>query len=559
GGTIRYWVGTFPATLRTVGKDSNTVTNSLLGGLCYETLLDRHSDTLEFTPRLASHWQISDDKRTFRYRINPKAHWSDGKPVTADDVVATWDLYMDVTILDPSMQVVFGKFQRPRAVSKYIVEVESKDLNWRNFLYFSTSLPVFAAHEIGGMSGRDFLKEFQFAMPVGSGPYLLRDRDIKKGSSVTLRRRSDYWAWKERFSTGLYNFDAIRLVATAEYNYVLAFEQAKKGQIDFFQVMKAQDWVEEIPKLESVRRGLLQTRRIYNDKPMGTQGIAINIRRPPLDDVRVRKSLCFLQDRAKLIEKLFFNEYRPLDSYYAGSQFANPDNERIRYNPGKAKTLLEEAGWKERDSNGVLVQDGKRLEFEIVYSGKTIERVLTVLQEDCMRAGVKIYLKEINPATMFQSVQGDRKFQLASMAWTGLVDPNPETSWLSSLADKKNNNNITGFKDARVDEIITAYDQMFDLEERVEAIRELDGIVFKQHPYILAWGLDNIRIIYWDKFGHPDWYLGRTARAEGALTTWWVDKEKEKRLARARKDSSVKLEAGPTVIRYWQERQRAEK
>jgi len=153
-----------------------------------------------------------------------------------------------------------------------------------------------------------------------------------------------------------------------------------------------------------VRRGLLQTRRIYNDKPMGTQGIAINMRHPPLDDVRIRKALCFLQDRAKLIEKLFFNEYKPLDSYYAGSQFANPNNEPIRYNPGKAKTLLEEAGWKQRDSDGVLVQGGKRLEFEILYSGKTIERVLTVFQEDCMRAGVKIRLKEINPATMFQSV-----------------------------------------------------------------------------------------------------------------------------------------------------------
>jgi len=140
------------------------------------------------------------------------------------------------------------------------------------------------------------------------------------------------------------------------------------------------------------------------------------------------------------------------------------------------------------------------------------------------------------------------------MAWTGLIDPNPETSWLSSLADKKNNNNITGFKDARVDAIIRSYDRMFDLQARVDAIRELDGIVFKQYPYILAWGLDNIRIIYWDKFGHPDWYVGRTARADSALATWWIDKKKEKRLERARRDPSIKLEPGPKVIRYWQQR-----
>lgn len=554
GGAIRYFVGTFPATLRFIGKDSNTTTNSLLEGMCYLRLLARHSDTMEFTPELASHWQVSDDKMTFRYRINPKAHWSDGKPVIADDVVATWDLYMDASILDPSMQVVFKKFERPVAVSKYIVEVKSKELNWRNFLYFSASMTILPAHQIADIDGTEFLKKFQFSLPVGCGPYEVQDSDIKKGQSITLRRRKDFWGWDERQNTGLYNFDLIRLIATASPDYVLAFERAKKGEVDIFRIGKAQDWVEAIPELPQVKRGTLSTVRIYNDEPMGTAGIAINMRVPPLDDLNVRKALAYAQNRKVMIDKLFFNEYVPLDSYHANSPYANPDNEVVRYNLEKAQELLSESGWTERDSSGVLVKDEKRLELDLIYFSKLQERSLTVYQEDCAKVGIKINLKQLNYTTGFQLVQGDRNFQLTSMLWTGLVDPNPETSWLSTLADEKNNNNINGFKDARVDEIIREYDQMFDPAERQAAIQELDGLVFRQHPYVLSWGADNIRLVYWNKFGMPPWYLGRTARDDSLLATWWIDPEKEKRLKAALEDDSITLDPGPKEVRYWRDR-----
>jgi ABC-type oligopeptide transport system substrate-binding subunit len=137
---------------------------------------------------------------------------------------------------------------------------------------------------------------------------------------------------------------------------------------------------------------------------------------------------------------------------------------------------------------------------------------------------------------------------------TGLVDPNPETSWLSELADKKDNNNITGFKDARVDEICGEYDKMFEVEDRVRALQELDGLIFKQHPYVLQWGADNKRLIYWDKFGQPEWYLPRTADEDSVLTVWWIDPEKEKRLKEARKDKSITLDKGRQVIRHWRQR-----
>src|SRR6185436_17354489 len=120
-----------PGTLRVEGPESNTQLNYMIHPMVYESLLSVHPTTLDYIPALASHWQVSADKLTYRFRIDPNARWSDGQPVVADDVLATWDFMMDKGLQSPSNQLVFGKFDRPVAESKYIVRVHSKQLNWR--------------------------------------------------------------------------------------------------------------------------------------------------------------------------------------------------------------------------------------------------------------------------------------------------------------------------------------------------------------------------------------------------------------------------------------------
>ena len=549
GGAARYWVGGFPNTLRIVGKDSNRLANSIVESLCYESLLTRHCHTLDFVPRLASHWQVSDDRMTFRYRINPRSHWWDGKPVSADDVIATWDLLMDPSILEPAQQIVFGKFERPRSISKYIVEVRARELNWRNFLYFST-MPVFPAHEITGLDGSEFREKYKFCPVVGSGPYALAERDVKIGQHLTLRRREDYWGWQERFACGRYNFDRIRLVTTEDYN--LGLEKAKKGGIDIFKVGRAKDWNLDLPRLRQVQRGLLLKRSVYNHAPKGVSGVVINMRRPPLDDVRVRRALCHLYHRQKIIDKLFFGAYTPLDSYFPSGPYANPDNPPLRYDPDLAKSLLAEAGWSERGADGILVRDGRKLELELVYSSKAVERYLSIFQEDCLKAGVKIHLKQLTRATRFQITYGDRRFQLATQGISGQVDPNPETYWLSSLADQKNNNNFTGFKDDQVDELCCQYDQTFDPQKRVNIVRAVDTRVYAQYPCVLGWSLEPTWLIYWNRFGQPPWYLGRVSSADSVLSTWWVDPAKDAALRQAKENDEISLDPGKEAVRYWE-------
>lgn len=554
GGLLREYVLDFPGTLRTEGPESNTVLNSMIGSGVYETLLSIHPTSLAYVPVLATHWQISADKGTYRFRINPNARWSDGQPVTADDVVASWAFRMDKGLQDPSNQLVFGKFEKPVAESKYIVSVKSKVQNWRNFLYFS-GMSIYPAHVLKTVDGTAYLKDYNFKLMPGSGPYRVEEADVVKGKSITMRRRTDYWAEKVRRNVGMNNFDEIREVVVRDQK--LAFEMFKKGDLDDYFVNVSREWVEEM-NFDRVQRGLIQKRKVFNDNPSGTSGIAFNTRKAPFSDIRVRKALALLMNRDELIKKLFFNEYVPLNSHYAGGIYENPNNPKNVFDQQAALTLLAEAGWKDRDAQGRLVKNGQPLSLEVLYGNKGNENWLTVYQEALRKVGIGLNLRLVTGETLFKLVM-DRNFDMVSMAWTGLLFPNPETSYAGELADQQNNNNITGFKDARVDALLKQYDVEYDQKKRAAIIQEIDGIISNSYQYILGWDAPFQRIAYWNKFGMPEGVLSRIGDFRDIPSMWWIDPQREAELRKAMGDNSATLPVGDTDVRYWQQYAEREK
>jgi microcin C transport system substrate-binding protein len=559
GGVLRDFVPDFPGTLRVYGPESNSQFNGGVTSLLYESLLGIDPNTLDYIPGLATHWQISADKMTFRFRINPNARFSDNTPVTADDVVATYDFVMDPTLQAPSERLTYGKLERPVAESKYIIRVKAKELNWRNFMYFSGMI-IFPAHILKTINGEKYLKDYNFKVMPGSGPYMLREEDVSKGKTISVRRRKDYWAEKARANIGVANFDELRYVVVRDEN--LAFEMLKKGDLDYFYVNRSKVWVEDT-NFDAVQRGLIQKRKIFNEQPWGFEGLAFNTRRPPYSDIRVRKALTFLLNRPLMIEKLAFNEYLPLNSYFPGTVYENPANPKNPYDPDMALKLLADAGWNSRDAQGRLIKEGQPLQIELMYTAKTLEPYLTVYQEDLRKVGINVNLRLVTPETQFQLIM-DRRFEMTLMAWGGLLFPNPETSFASELADQNNNNNITGFKNARVDELDKQYDKTFDVAERIRIIREIDGILANEYHYALMWFAPFSRILYWNKFGTPPGYLSRTgdylgsSGGPGIPQLWWIDPAKQSKLEQALRDSSIKLEVGPTEDRYWLEKAKKE-
>jgi microcin C transport system substrate-binding protein len=548
GGTFRESTMSFPNTMRIWGPDT-TAFNFQIQTLVYETLVGLHPTTLDFIPGLATHWQISPDKMTYRFRIDPSSRFSNGEPVTANDVIATFNFLMDKG-LQERIRVNYTNFETPVAESKYIVRVHSNQLRWQNFLHFANELPVLPASVLKTIDGARYDKEYNFKVIPGSGPYTLAEADVVKGKSVTVRRRKDYWAQNHRANIGANNFDAIVQTVVRDQN--LAFQMFKKGDLDFYYVNISREWLQEF-NFDKVQRGLIQKRKVFNSSPAGIPGLGINTRRPPFDDIRVRQALNYLFNRQLFIERLFFNEYVPLNSFFARSVYENKNNPKNPYDPQKALALLGEAGWKDRDAQGRLVKNGRPLTIEVIYPDPGEERWLTIYQEDLKKVGITLNLRLLNYETQI-SLEGQRKFDLVDLGWVVPIFPDPETEYRSTLADVPDSNNVTGFKDKRVDEILDTYNKEFDLRKRIALIQEMDGILANAYQYVLKWDAPFSRIAYLNKFGHPDGYFTRIGEFYMDMPVlWWIDPAKEQQYNRAMADPSVKLDVGTTEVRFWDE------
>ncbi len=549
GGRIIRHLEDFPGNLLVEGPASNTSFNYLARDLMFDSLLDQHPTTLEWIPSIASHWKISEDKQTYWYRINPNARWADGSPVTTEDVVASWVFRMEEDLGEPSNIMTFGKFEKPVAESKYIVRVKCIKPNWRNFIYFSGA-HVFPAKALKAQSVKEWLNKYNFEYMPPNGPYMGKVEDVDKNKQViTIRRRPDYWAIDHRRNVGRGNFDQITYVVIPDDN--IAFEAVKKGDIDFYVVSRAKLWVEETD-FELVKRGLVHKRKVFNERPQGYFGIALNMKREPFTDVRVRKALTLLMDRQTLLNKLMYNQYLPTNSYFPGGEYENSDNPKNGYDPEGALKLLAEAGWKDRDDKGRLLKDGKPLELELMYDSKTFEKHLTIYQENLANVGINLTLKLVTSETRWKLVT-EKNFLMSIQSWGALVTPNPETTFHSRLADQPNNNNLTGVADPRIDELCDLYDKQDDHNARATHVREIDGILAGEiYPYVLFWYGPYERFVFWNKFGMPECGMPRVLDDKSVDAYWWVDPEKVKALEAAKKDPAATLPTGEVEMRYWE-------
>jgi ABC-type oligopeptide transport system substrate-binding subunit len=187
-----------------------------------------------------------------------------------------------------------------------------------------------------------------------------------------------------------------------------------------------------------------------------------------------------------------------------------------------------------------------------VYSDQASERFFTLFQEELRQVGITLNLRVTTFETLVKLLD-DRAFELVMIAYTGELFPSPEMTWLSTLADQRNTYNITGFKNARVDEIIRTYQKSFDFDERIRLLKELDGLVTSEHHWILEWTAPYERFIYWSKFGQPPGYLKRTGDTRDVWSLWWNEPAEAQRLDEARRNPGMQLGQGNVEDRYWLE------
>ncbi len=560
GGTLNLGCFGYPATLRTYGQNWTYLLNAILRSLIYETLLKIDPVTLEYLPSLADKWCITTDKKTYFFHINPEAKWQDGTSVTAFDIVATWDLVVHDDLKEPIWQGMFLKFKRPVALSKEIVIIQPVEPSWRVFFNISAEdFFVLPEHIIGRIKPTDYMKDYNNKMIMGSGPYIFEK--ASPNEFIILNRNPSWWANNKPLNKYLFNFDKIHFGFSPEETVM--GEKFKKGDMDIILVERPliKKWVEEYTpdKMHEIKYNHIIKQRVYINLPF-VNGLYFNMREEPFNDMKVRKALFLLFNRKLMLEKFYYNEFKYMDSYFAGLPYENTNNPKIRYNQEEAIKLLEEAGYSQKNLNddGYIVKDGKVFEITLNIYRTDDTRVETLLQEDFKKVGIKLNLKRVTWATNSKDLD-EFNFKMISLRFTIEIFPNPEVSYHSKFADTKGSVNIWGLKDKKVDEILDSYYQEYDLQKRIEILQSLDSILVSKHMTALLWYEDNMKILYWNKFGMPQFGLSQTDYNGlinykpywPVIAFWWIDTELEGKLQEA-KDKEILLPGRTYELKAWE-------
>lgn len=516
GGKITYAASSPPKSLNPY-LDNNTFSYQVFGSL-YETLLGSDPLTADYAPGLAVRWEISENKKEYTFHLDPLAKWSDGKPITAEDVLWTFNVVMAPASQTGPVKVALRTFTKipPKVIDPLTIKFTADEVHWRN-LGSVGGFEILPKHIFEGKDFNKINNEF----PVVSGPYVIAEH--KEGISLTLKRRADWWGRVREDNKGLYNFDTVVYRFFAEQDN--AFEAFMDGQIDVFPVYRAAIWTGKTNGKKFDSNWIVKC-NVRNHRPVGFQGFAMNMRRPPFDDINVRKALAYLLDRKRMNETLMASQYFLHKSYFEGLYDAEHKcgNTFFDFNPAKAAELLAASGWVPDPATGIRKKDGKPLSFTFLTRDESSDKFLALYGEDLKKAGVEMKIERKDWAAWSRDMD-EYKFDMTWAAWSAGLYPDPESMWSSAEADREGGNNITGFKDKTVDDLIEKQKSIFDLAERNAICRRVDSIITEQVPYILLWNVNSVRLLYWDKFGMPPTVLSKFGDERSLLAYWWYDED----------------------------------
>lgn len=541
GGTLRM-NGANPPKSFNAYIDNNAY-SAMTFSLMYETLISTDSETLDFKPALARRWAVSEDGRTFTFELDARARWSDGVPVTAEDVKWTFDAVMAPTSETGPYKTVLGAFESPVLLDERTVRFEKKGSSprdWRDLMSCGTFwiLPRHAFQD------KDFNRLELLEAPVGGAYQLAR---VNEQVETEFRRVSNWWRRDFPSCRYICNFDSILLRYYAENEN--AFEAFKKRAIDVYPVYTARIMAEET-KSERFARNWILARRVRNNRPVGFQGFAMNLRRRPFDDVRVRRAMAKLIDRETMNRTMMYGAYFLQNSYFTDCYDADHPctNPLDLYDIEGAAKLLAEAGFTRNEKTGLLERAGRPFAFTFLSRSATEDKFLALFSAALTRLGIQMTIDRRDFAEWMRRMDAF-DFDMTWQSWGAGVFKTPEVMWLSSEADRRGSNNTIGFKSQEVDRLIAAEKGMMSAADRAEAYRAIDRLIVAEAPYAFLWNIDETRLLYWNKFGTPATILPKHADEEGVLTYWWYDADRAEELADAMAHGTC-LPTVPRVVEY---------
>jgi microcin C transport system substrate-binding protein len=522
--------------------------------MIYDTLLKPSPDEASSEyPYLAQWIELPADRRGVTFELNPAARWHDGRPVTAADVVWTFNTLREHG--RPFYRAYWGDVTEVAAEGERRVAFRFRDDQNRELALILGQMQVLPRH---WWQGRDFARPL-LDPPLGSGPYRLER--FEAGRSLVYRRVADWWGRDLPVNRGTRNFDVMR------YEYfrdsTVALEAFKAGQIDLRSENIAKDWATSYD-FPAVRRGLVKREEIRHERPTGMQAFIVNLRRPLFQDARVREALIQVFDFEWMNANLFYDSYARTGSYFSNSELAatglpqGREREILERYRGRvpeqvfsaeyrlpvtdgsgnnrdgarrALDLLRQAGWTVRDRRLVNAQ-GQPFEFEILLNGPSFERVALPYIQWLQRLGMQPRVRTVDPA-QYQVRMDAFDYDMTVGGQGQSLSPGNEQRdfWTCGKARENGSRNQSGICDPVVDELVELVVNAPDREELIHRTRALDRVLLWHHYMIPQWHSRADRYAWWDKFGRPE----RSPRYGVDLTSWWVDPARDRALAEAKR------------------------
>ncbi|MGQ0676122.1 MAG: extracellular solute-binding protein [Rhodospirillales bacterium] len=520
----------------------------------YDTLMVSSADE-PFTQYglLAENVATPADRSWVEFTLRPNARWHDGKPVTVDDVIFTFNILREKGA--PTFRFYYQNVDKAMKTGERKVKFSFKPGENRELPLILGQFAILPKHY---WETRE-VDTTTLEPPLGSGAYKIDGFD--PGRTIGYRRVPDYWGRDLPVNVGRDNYDVLR------YDYfrdqTIWLEAFKAAAYDIRVENSAQRWATayDIP---AARAGVMRKEPLPHARTQGMQGWAFNLRRPIFQDRRVREALGYAFDFEWTNKTLAYDQYRRSRSYWNNSELESkglPGPEELKllepwrgqipdevftreYNPPKtdgtgnvrdnlrkAAALLKEAGWSVKA--GKLVNDGtgQPLSFEILLSDPSYERITLPFVKNLERLGIEARVRSVDTA-QYQRRTDDFDFDVTIESWGQSESPGNEQRdmWGSEAAGHKGSRNATGLKSKAVDALVEAIIAAPDRKSLIARTHALDRVLQWSFLVVPQFHIPVDRLAYWDKFGRPS----VTPKQGVQIDMWWVDKDKAATLEQRR-------------------------
>jgi len=487
----------------------------------------------------------TDDARDYvTFHIDPRARFSDGHPVTADDVLFSWALLRDHG--RPNHRQYYSKVTKAEAPNQLTVRFDLTGANDRELPLILGLMPILPRHATDVAT----FEETTLAGPIGSGPY--RVTEVRPGASITLTRNPDYWGRDLPVNRGLYNFDEIKLDFYRDANG--QFEAFKRGLYDFRVETEPLRWHDGYD-FPAARNGQVIRDTIKTGLPYPSQFLVFNTRRPVFADIRVRRALTLLFDFEWINRNYFFGLYTRAAGFFAGSELSAyerpadareqellkpfaaeiaPDildgsyrlpttdgSGRDRESLRSALKLFAEAGY---ELDGTVLRQratGKPLSFEILVTTRDQERIALAYAASVKRAGIEARVRVVDPV-QFDQRQLDYDFDMIQNRWDQSLSPGNEQAfyWGSQAADIPGTRNYMGARSPAIDAMIASLLAARGHDDFVSAVRALDRALMSGFYAIPVLNEGEQWIARWNRIQRPQ----NTSLFGYLPESWWQAK-----------------------------------